>query len=687
MPASRSFRRKPLAVFVQLALPTMFAVSLGHAANCTVNVNTDDPATASATVDANTTSGTLRDCILAANLMTGATGAPNGTMAIDTSAIASQTITLGNSLPLIFNNATIGGTGAAVVIDGANTYRIFFVSGLPDSTQNFNATGLPNPDGAQAITVGLTNLILQNGKARGGDSGQAGGGMGAGGALFLNQLATVNLSNVNFAGNSAQGGASVLSNAPGGPGGGGGDSGSGGGGLGGGATLSTPSGGGGIGNSGSGRNGGSFGGTGIGQISTAQAFGPGFGGGVYVCCAGGANGGGIGGGGSGAYGFSAASGGFGGGGGASGEGGGGGAGGFGGGGGSGSPGGAGGFGGGGALPGGVGGFGGGGGGGNVAIAGGIGGGTGGNASGTFQGGGGAGLGGAVFVRTGGSLTITQPSGTGSLLSSSVGAGTGLNSGAAVGSGLFLMSGVDANFDIAGNYTLASDIGDDSNVSLPGGSYTPGGSGGGRLVKNGAGTLTFSGTYTASLGAIVNAGTLVVAPGGDLARPNVVNGGTLQVDGNAGGATVNVGGTLSGTGTVAVILLRGGTVAPGDSPGTLHASNVGIASSLAASAMAFQLGATNSTTDSDRIEATGSFAKFFGGSFVFHFSDGNGPPAANTTYTLLTFGSSNGFSLADFSFDYAGARPNFGGTFALNATSLTFTTDGTTPVALQSFEVD
>src|SRR5205823_7868182 len=55
----------------------------------------------------------------------------------------------------------------------------------------------------------------------------------------------------------------------------------------------------------------------------------------------------------------------------------------------------------------------------------------------------------------------------------------------------------------------------------------------------------------------------------------VNGGVLQVDNTTGSGTgsgpvtVNSGGKLSGSGTIAGNIIDSGVVAPGDSPGTLH----------------------------------------------------------------------------------------------------------------------
>ena len=198
--STRVLRRKPLSVLVQCSLPLMLAASTAHAVTCTVTSSSDDPTTAASAVTASTTNGTLRDCILAVNLATGSTGAATNGNVIDTTGVQGATITLGDSLPMIFNNVTIGGSGPAVTIDGGGAHRIFFVSGLPDSS----VTPEPNPDGALPITVGLSNLNLQNGAAQGGAGG--GGGLGAGGALFVNSAATVNLSQVTFSGNSATGG-------------------------------------------------------------------------------------------------------------------------------------------------------------------------------------------------------------------------------------------------------------------------------------------------------------------------------------------------------------------------------------------------------------------------------------------------------------------------------------------------
>lgn len=118
------------------------------------------------------------------------------------------TITLNGILPMInlFNADTVEFLPAtSVTIDGNSLYRCFFVAKGSASFQN---------------------MTIQNCLAKGGNGGSAtgktgGGGMGAGGALFIDQ-ATVSIQNVTLTSNSATGGSAGLALAGYGHGGGGG---------------------------------------------------------------------------------------------------------------------------------------------------------------------------------------------------------------------------------------------------------------------------------------------------------------------------------------------------------------------------------------------------------------------------------------------------------------------------------
>ncbi|MGZ7081392.1 MAG: hypothetical protein ACXVJT_18425, partial [Thermoanaerobaculia bacterium] len=144
--------------------------------------------------------GSLRQAILDAN----ASGAPGGIVlganTITFTPALSGTVTLQSALPLIFHNLTIDGTGASITIDGQNLHRGFFISGLP-------LPSTPQSMTPQPIAVSLINLTLANCRAMGGSAQLiAGGGMGAGGAIFVNENAAVMLSGITLSSNAARGG-------------------------------------------------------------------------------------------------------------------------------------------------------------------------------------------------------------------------------------------------------------------------------------------------------------------------------------------------------------------------------------------------------------------------------------------------------------------------------------------------
>jgi fibronectin-binding autotransporter adhesin len=407
------------------------------------------------------------------------------------SIVFASDITLSSNLAPITQSITIQGNGH--VLSGNDAYRGFFVQ-------------------QGAVSVG--NLAITHATAQGGSGGgNGGGGMGAGGGLFVNSGAAVTLSNVQFDGNRAIGGSS-----------GSGFNSGGGGGMAGNGGVAYPE---------SGAGGGLGGGGGHGGTS---AF-PGSAGGGLAGTGGAAGSAGNLNGGDGAGAFSGGGGGmdtgFGGNGGDFSGGGGGGANcGYGGSGGFGGGGGGGGCGGSSARLGGSGGFG-GGGGGNSGGAG-FGGGNGGTVSGGVGGGGGgAGFGGAVFVRDGGSLTITGNSG---FQNSSVAGGTGGpgmlggaagGNGSAAGDNLFLQGNGTLGIAPGGGEVTVLDTSTVADQSALGGTGVNAGRWG--LVKTGAGVLQLNSSAGFSGSVQINQGTVATASDASLGRSSQLglSGGTLQ----------------------------------------------------------------------------------------------------------------------------------------------------------------
>lgn len=417
-----------------------------------------------------------------------------------------QTITVQSMLPMISK-----GSGGSLNIVGLGSDQLV-ISGQNQSRVFWVESG----------NVTIENVKIADGLANGGSGamtgrgGGGGGGLGAGGAVFVNSTGSVTMRNVRLANNSAQGGhggefGGVMERGGGGGGGLGGNGGAAGyfGGGGGGGLLGA---------GGSGDDGGGGGG------GTTQA------GGNSIGSSGGTGGGSEGG--NGGTAFSAGTPGqtFGGGGGG-GEFADGGAGGdFGGGGGGGE-----------FQKGGNGGFGGGGGGaayhGMMAGQGGFGAGDGGQ---EYTGGdGGDGLGGAVFVRQGGTITFENVVFTdGAVAAGSGGMGYFFSGtdGTAASSNVYAMEGASVNFAMSSN----------SNLQLDGQDFTFD-----QLSLDGDGTIETTGDITIQHGVTVNSGTFRV-------NSNT----TTDV-------TVNSNGTLGGSGTIIGALILNGTLAPGNSIGTLN----------------------------------------------------------------------------------------------------------------------
>lgn len=152
-----------------------FISFLGSATTYTVTSELDDGS-----------AGTLRNVINQLN-NSGTTGSPaaNNTININI-ADGTTIITLASNLPVIRNGVTINGPSGGITISGNNQYRLFatFQSSLT-----------------------LSNLILQDGLALGGNgNGGGGGGMGAGGGVYIDYGQALNVSNTAIIGCFAQGG-------------------------------------------------------------------------------------------------------------------------------------------------------------------------------------------------------------------------------------------------------------------------------------------------------------------------------------------------------------------------------------------------------------------------------------------------------------------------------------------------
>jgi hypothetical protein len=175
------------------AVVTVISAHMGIAATLTVTLNTDNNSGGAA----GTGAGVLGDLRFAIN-----TSNAGDTILFNCGSPCF--ITLTGQLPAITHNLTInGGSLGNVIIDGADLYRVFFVD-----------TG----------SVTLSNLQIQNARAKGGHGGSPGGGggaLGAGAGLFVNQAsAVVSVTNCSFLHNIATGGDGDSGGSGGGGGGG-----------------------------------------------------------------------------------------------------------------------------------------------------------------------------------------------------------------------------------------------------------------------------------------------------------------------------------------------------------------------------------------------------------------------------------------------------------------------------------
>jgi hypothetical protein len=116
--------------------------------------------------------------------------------------------------------------------------------------------------------------------------------------------------------------------------------------------------------------------------------------------------------------------------------------------------------------------------------------------------------------------------------------------------------------------------------------------------------------------------------------------------------------LGGTGTVGAITLNSGSLAPGNSIGTLSGSSFTWNNG---GSLVFEL---SGLTSSDRLSLSGAFTKGTGTGFTFDFGGGG---LDGGTYTLTSFGGTT-FSQSDFVATNLGS--GLVGLFVLGATDLT-----------------
>jgi len=238
------------------------------------------------------------------------------------------------------------------------------------------------------------------------------------------------------------------------------------------------------------------------------------------------------------------------------------------------------------------------------------------------------------------------------------AGTlGVNNAASLGnvSGSLTFGGsgtlqLDASFDSSRSYVIDTGV----TATIDTNSYT----------QTNTGTISGDGGLTK-----LGSGSLALSANNTFTGPTDVAGGTLLVNGStgAGAVTVAPGATLGGNGTLTGTTTVSGVISPGNGGiGMLTTGNLtwnGAESASADTNWIFQLGAGNS---SDLLSINGIFAQGPGSVFQFDF----GPSLETGTFTLVTFGSSSGFTSTSFSNSSLGI--NHLGSFNLTDTSLEFT---------------
>lgn len=197
-------------------------------------------------------------------------------------------------------------------------------------------------------------------------------------------------------------------------------------------------------------------------------------------------------------------------------------------------------------------------------------------------------------------------------------------------------------NLQGNGTVHIGSNASTTLSVNSGNFSGTITGSGGLVKTSSDTLILSGFSEFTGGTTIDEGVLIV------------NGALLT---GLGTVEVNVGGTLGGTGFVGPVNLSGGSIAPGNSPGTLFPTEI----LWYDGDIVFELGPTQATSD---FINTGKLAGF-GTTYAFTFVDQG--MVNGTTYDLISFDPTLAAAIpvGNFTFTNGGG---FDGTFSYRSES-------------------
>jgi autotransporter-associated beta strand protein len=176
---------------------------------------------------------------------------------------------------------------------------------------------------------------------------------------------------------------------------------------------------------------------------------------------------------------------------------------------------------------------------------------------------------------------------------------------------------------------------------------------GTLIFNRSDASTYSGIISGT-GAVTKqgAGTLTLTSTSSYTGPTQVDSGSLFVDGRLGNTAVLVasGGLLGGTGTIdgSLVVLDGGTLSPGNSPGILHVGSLQLDEF---STTLMEITGT-STSLYDQIVGNGSGGLAYGGNLDLVIS---GSYANQTTFHLFSNFSTNNLDFAAVVLNAAGGE--------------------------------